>query len=104
MFLTRPFTVSSVIERNSAICLFAFPAAISLRTSISPGVIETNQTREQLKDPEWAGYMIGKTLLGRLGRPEEVAWTAVFLASDEAPFINAETIVIDGGRSVLYHD
>ncbi len=40
----------------------------------------------------------------RIGRPEEVAMTAVFLASDEAPFINAETIVIDGGRSVLYHE
>jgi NAD(P)-dependent dehydrogenase (short-subunit alcohol dehydrogenase family) len=40
----------------------------------------------------------------RIGRPQEVAWTAVFLASDEAPFINAETIVIDGGRSVLYHE
>ena len=40
----------------------------------------------------------------RIGRPDEVAMTAVFLASDEAPFINAETITIDGGRSVLYHD
>lgn len=40
----------------------------------------------------------------RIGRPEEVGWTAVFLASDEAPFINAATIVIDGGRSVLYHE
>ena len=40
----------------------------------------------------------------RIGRPEEVAMTAVFLASDEAQFINAETITIDGGRSVLYHD
>jgi len=40
----------------------------------------------------------------RIGRPEEVGWTAVFLASDEAPFINAATIVIDGGRSALYHD
>ena len=40
----------------------------------------------------------------RIGRPEEVGWTAVFLASDEAPFINAATIVIDGGRSILYHD
>jgi NAD(P)-dependent dehydrogenase (short-subunit alcohol dehydrogenase family) len=40
----------------------------------------------------------------RIGRPEEVAMTAVFLASDEAPFINAACIVIDGGRSVLYHD
>ena len=41
---------------------------------------------------------------GRFGEPEEVAMTAVFLASDEALFINAETITIDGGRSVLYHD
>jgi NAD(P)-dependent dehydrogenase (short-subunit alcohol dehydrogenase family) len=40
----------------------------------------------------------------RIGRPEEVAMTAVFLASDEAPFINAACITIDGGRSVLYHD
>lgn len=40
----------------------------------------------------------------RIARPEEIAMTAVFLASDEAPFINAETIVIDGGRSTLYHD
>lgn len=41
---------------------------------------------------------------GRIGRPEEVAMTAVFLASEEATFINAETITIDGGRSALFHD
>jgi len=35
--------------------------------SISPGLIESNATREQLKDPEWAASMLGKTLLGRLG-------------------------------------
>jgi NAD(P)-dependent dehydrogenase (short-subunit alcohol dehydrogenase family) len=40
----------------------------------------------------------------RLCRPEEVGMTAVFLASDEAPFINAACIVMDGGRSVLYHE
>ena len=40
----------------------------------------------------------------RIGRPEEIGWTAVFLASDEAPFLNAECIVVDGGRSVVYHD
>jgi NAD(P)-dependent dehydrogenase (short-subunit alcohol dehydrogenase family) len=40
----------------------------------------------------------------RIGTPREVAMTAVFLASDEAPFINAASIVIDGGRSVLYHE
>lgn len=68
--------------------------------SISPGVIETNQTREQLKDREWADYMLGKTLLGRLGRPDEVANAALFLASDESSFITGIDIKVDGGMSV----
>jgi len=40
---------------------------------------------------------------GRIGTPDEVAWPAVFLASDEAGFINGATLMVDGGRSVLYH-
>lgn len=41
--------------------------------------------------------------VGRIGRPEEIAWVAVFLASDEARFLTAQNIVIDGGRSVVFH-
>jgi len=40
----------------------------------------------------------------RIGEPDEVAYTALFLASDEARFINATDILIDGGRSQLYHE
>jgi NAD(P)-dependent dehydrogenase (short-subunit alcohol dehydrogenase family) len=84
-------------------------AARNIRVNaIAPGYIET-----QLAIDYWATFADPEAERKRtydmhppkrIGRPEEVAMTAVFLASDEAPFINAATIVIDGGRSVLYHE
>jgi NAD(P)-dependent dehydrogenase (short-subunit alcohol dehydrogenase family) len=52
--------------------------------SISPGLIESNETREQLADEQWARAMRGRTLLGRFGQPEDVANVALFLARQKA--------------------
>lgn len=76
--------------------------------AIAPGYIETDLAVDYWKTfPDPAAERQRTYDLHppkRIGKPEEVAMTAVFLASDEAPFINATSIAIDGGRSVLYHE
>ena len=84
-------------------------AASGIRiNAIAPGYIDTQIARDYwatFPDPQAERDRAANLHPPRrLGRPEEVAMTAVFLASDEAPFINASIITIDGGRSVMYHD
>jgi NAD(P)-dependent dehydrogenase (short-subunit alcohol dehydrogenase family) len=67
--------------------------------AISPGLVETQQSAELLRDDSWAHKMRSKIMLGRIGRPEDVAAAAAFLASDEAAWITGANLPVDGGTT-----
>jgi len=76
--------------------------------SISPGLILTPAAERYFEScPDPAAERLRQAELlpcKRIGEPSEVAYAALFLASDEARFVNATDVLIDGGRSQLYHD
>ena len=74
-------------------------AAHNIRVNvIKPGVIKTPMVIKQMEEyPEVFERVIRETPKGRLGEPEEVAYLALFLASDESSYITGQKFTIDGG-------
>jgi NAD(P)-dependent dehydrogenase (short-subunit alcohol dehydrogenase family) len=83
--------------------LAADHAAQGIRANtISPGAIETRRMLRRWKDMDEARAMMGpKHLLGRIGRPEEIARAALYLASDASAFMTGSDLIIDGGYTAV---
>lgn len=69
--------------------------------AIAPGVIETAMTESTRNDPKRLAHFMARLPAGRLGRPEEIAGPAVFLASDLASYVNGVTLPADGGKQAV---
>jgi NAD(P)-dependent dehydrogenase (short-subunit alcohol dehydrogenase family) len=70
--------------------------------AICPGFIETERSvgfSERHRGPAWRANKLAAIPLGRLGRPEDVATLAVFLASDESAYVTGAAIPVDGGTA-----
>lgn len=65
--------------------------------SVHPSTVETAFAQALLKDPERRAERLGEVPLGRLASATDVANALVYLASDEASFINGAAIPVDGG-------
>jgi len=70
--------------------------------TLSPGAVETQRILHRYGSFDAARDMLGpKHLLGRLGRPSEIAAAAVFLASDAASFVTGSDMLVDGGYTAI---
>lgn len=95
-FNPYPVSKGAVLQftRNLAIDM----AAKNIRVNcIGPGFTETPLTRSLTVDADMRAFLEERHPMGRLGKPEDVAYAALFIASDEASFMTGSYLPVDGG-------
>ena len=85
-----------MLMRNAAVELAEYGIRVN---NIAPGAIETPINAETLKDPKKVETLKRIIPLARMGKPDEVAQIAVFLASDRSSYVTGSTYYVDGGMS-----
>ncbi len=88
---------AAVIGFTKALAKELGPSGICVNC-IAPGVIETDMNKHLSKDDMNA--LCDETPLERIGKPSDVAKTALFLAGDDASFITGQVINVDGGMVI----
>ena len=68
---------------------------------LCPGFIETNMTAGLTSDPAARARIESLHPMGRMGRPEEVARAALYLASDDAKYVTGAALAVDGGYTAV---
>lgn len=103
-FLARP-TISAYIAAKGAVHALARELAVELAqhditvNAIAPGYFATELNEALIKNKDFNDWVCRRTPAGRWGRLDEIGPAAVFLASDEASFVNGHVLTVDGAFS-----
>ena len=98
--------MSAYCSAKAAVAMLTQVAALELGprgirvNAIGPGLIQTPATGGIFGAPGLADAFVAETALGRFGLPEDVADTALFLASDASRWMTGQTLYLDGGASL----
>ena len=88
---------TAVIGLTRALCLEWAPKGLHV-TALAPGPFLSDQTRwAYVEDEELGNKLLKKFPMGRIGRPEELEGSIVYLASAASDYMNGQTLIIDGG-------
>ena len=67
---------------------------------LAPGWFKTEQNSNLFENSEWVSYIEERIPLGRVGRPNDLDGTCIFLSSDASAYVTGQTLLVDGGISV----
>ncbi|MEQ1495777.1 MAG: SDR family NAD(P)-dependent oxidoreductase [Novosphingobium sp.] len=88
-----------ILAMTRQLAMEGAPHGIRANT-ISPGFIKTAATEAHLaREPALEQQVLAKNMLRRLGEPEDIAWCAVWLASNEASYVTGADIPVDAGAT-----
>lgn len=94
---------AGVISLTKSLAVELAPYNIRVN-AIAPGMIKTPATAHVWQESKHSRAWLKNIPLGRLGRPEDIAGAAIYLASDASAYVTGETIVVNGGLTTAVLD
>ncbi|WP_018963626.1 SDR family NAD(P)-dependent oxidoreductase [Coprothermobacter platensis] len=95
-FAAHSATKGAIISFSRQLAVEYAPHNIRVNV-ICPGMVEADITKPFIEQPEVVQQWINRHLIKRLGKPEDIAYAALYLASDEASWVTGSVLVVDGG-------
>ena len=92
-------TKAAMLAMTKTLAVELGPAGVRVN-AIAPGLVDTRFAEALTKNPTLRAVFEERTALGRIAQPEDIAGTAVFLASDESRYLTGQTIPVDGGYTI----
>jgi NAD(P)-dependent dehydrogenase (short-subunit alcohol dehydrogenase family) len=86
-----------LLSRNGALEFAEFGIRVN---AILPGLVQTNLTRRHFDNPDALAAFEQRIPMGRTAQPEEIAAPALYLASEDASYVNGASLLVDGAWAV----
>ena len=89
----------ALLQLTRALAVECAPDRVRVN-AVAPGFIETPFTRSVLGNPDVKNWLLERTPMGRIGKPEDIANAVAFLGSEKASWITGTTLFVDDGWTV----